>query len=235
MHRLFAGSRMRFAQNALAEAYARYPRADVDAQIRAQAGPVVDEINRMTAVFAGKTENYEYVSALGLSNFYFGFDIETEISFEMRRNFVCPNPVTYEDVVSNIDSATYIDCAISEGRRTLNFQIKRYPQVRLLHTNGAFLAWLDTEVFAHYAPMNGTILVVLLQPNTPPAQTALRFSELSAALLVKQSPISFDEVAVSYTDYNNGHQTAALHKLYPREERIDFPLEQVLMRFRGEI
>ena len=195
----------------------------------------MDEINEATKAFALRTENVEFASALGLSNFYFGFDIETEVSFEMRRNFVRPDPVTYEDIVSNINSGTHIDCAVGRDGQTLDFQVKRYPQTRLAHTNEALLAWLDAEVFARYADMNGTILVILLQPNTPPAQTALRFPDLSAALLAKQSAISFDEVAVSYTDFGNGRQTATLHKLYPREERIDFPLGQVIRRFRGEI
>lgn len=235
MRALFVASRKAFAESALNAAYQKYPLADVQAQVAASFGPIVDEINKETNRFARETENVEFVTALGLSDFYFGPDVQTQVSFEMRRDFQRDVTLSYESLIAGIESATHIDCAIAANGQSLAFQIKRYPQAHLDHTNEALLSYLDNDVFPHYPNMQGTILVILLQPNSPPAPTAFRFPELSAALLDGSRTITFDEVALSYTDIVNGSPFAVLHKLYPLDSRQEISLDIMLKRFRGEV
>lgn len=232
---LFVSSRRSFAEVKLNEALERYPREEVIRQITAQAGPVVDEINRATELFARRTENVEFVTALGLSDFYFGPDTPTTISFEMRREYTGSPITTYEELIDNIESATHIDCVVTDGNQLLSFQIKRYPQAYLEHTNDAFMRWLTQDVLPHYPNMAGMTLVILLQPNTPPEQSAFNFQELSASLTHIGDDITFDGIALSYTDFGNGRQLAVLHKLYPEHRRTVAPLDWMLQRFRGEV
>lgn len=235
LHSLFVASRRSFAETKLNEALQQYPHEEVSKQISAQTGPIVDEINRATESFARRTENVEFVTALGLSDFYFGPDTPTTISFEMRREFTGGPIATYEELIDNIESSTHIDCAVSDGARTLSFQIKRYPQAYLEHTNEAIINWLTQEVLPHYPNMEGMTLIILLQPNTPPTQSAFNFQELSVALTHIENTITFDEIALSYTDFSNGNQLAVLHKLYPEHRRVVAPLDWMLQRFRGEV
>ena len=88
----------------------------------------MDEINHATESFARRTENVEFVTALGLSDFYFGPDTPTTISFEMRREFTGGPIATYEELIDNIESSTHIDCAVSDGART---RISITPMKRL--------------------------------------------------------------------------------------------------------
>lgn len=207
---------------------------EIRQQVAAQAGPIVEDMNRATEAFARRTENVEFVTALGLSDFYFGPDTETTISFEMRRDFRPRSDATYEEITQNIESATHVDCAVTDGTRSLNFQIKRYPQAYLEHSNDAFLSWLDEDVIAGYGEMNGTILIVLLQPTQPPGPTAFRFTPLSEAIAARADNITFDEIALSYTDIARGRQLAVLHRMYPVHRRTVAPLEWMMMRFRGQ-
>lgn len=235
MNQLFVESRKKFAKDFLEELKTRYSYEEVVSQTTAQAGPVVDELNRALDGFARDTDNVEFATALGLSDFYFGPDAKTTISFEMNRNFKASGAMTYEELIAGMEKNTHIDCAIAGDGKSLNFQIKRYPQAHLEHTNEAFLAGLDVKVFEYYANMGGTILVVVLQQNSPPTQTAFRFTELSEELQARKAKITFDEVVLLYTDYSNGKKLAVLHKLYPEHKRIVAPMEWMLKRFRGEL
>ncbi len=234
MLRLFLESRIRTTQELLRDAIAANSYDEVKRQVMSKTGPIVDEMMKTPEAFARRTENVEFVTALGLSDFYFGPRAETSISFEMKRGFRPGENLTYEEILNNIESATHIDCAITEGGKTLTFQIKRYPQAYLEHTNDAFLKWLDEEIIEGYGNMNGTILVVILQPNTPPAPTAFRFRQLGESITSRARNITFDEIALTYTDFANNQQLAVLNRLFPKYERTATPLEWVMRRFRGQ-
>ncbi len=233
MHRLLVISKKAQAVAKLAELSQRYPREEIERQFASQTGPITEEINASSEAFARKTENVEFVTALGLSDFYFGSEVQTDVSFEMRRNFDGGSVKTYEDLIQNIANDTHIDCAINGKGQDLIFQIKRYPQKYLEHTNESILDYLGTEVFPHYPKMD-SILVVLLQPDPPYTKTNFRFPELATALNERSELIPFNEVAFTYTDASNGIMTSVLNKLYPNPEISTIPTEQMLKRFRGE-
>ena len=234
MNALFVMAKKVQAVQTLVDLSQRYSREEIERQLTAQAGPVFDEVTASSVAFADRTENVEFVTALGLSDFYYGADTQTNISFEMRRNF---NGVvaTYDNLVQNIESATHIDAAITHAGSTRHFQIKRYSQERLDHTNDALLNYLDTNVIPHYGDMRGTTLIVLLQPDPAYRQTAFRFPELATALQERSAQITFDEVALFYSDASKGAETTVLHRLYPDYEILSIPTEQMLKRFRGEV
>lgn len=229
--RLFLASRRSFARNLFLKFLKKCGRKEIAKQLNNEAGEIVDAINSESNVSARKTENVEVMTALQLSDFYFPHN-ETEICFAMRRNIDINRVQSYEDLVSGFENATHVDCSIRSADKHLSFQIKRYPQEYLLHTNEAFLDWFRNDVISHYGNMKGTILSIILQPNVF-EETALHFSSLASSLEEMKDIITFDEVVLIYNDHKK--QLLALHEIFPEHKRKVIPLDWALKRFRGEV
>ena len=231
---LYVTSQREFVSQILIAFSFRYSEEEIRSQVSLVSGEIVDEINARTESFARRTENVEFLMSIGLSDFYFGEEAETKISFEMRRGFN-GEIKTYEDLIQNIESSTHIDCSISFENEVRHFQIKRYPQEYLKHTNEAFLNYLDQQIIPHYSNMVGTTLVVILQPNPSHTPKEFRFEELAEALHERAETITFDEVALAYSDATGGVENSFLHRLHPYYEISSIPTDRILRRFRGEI
>lgn len=235
IRKLLIESRKQYAASVFAEAVKQYGRQEAERQIMAQSGPIVDKINEVAESLAKKTENVELITGLGLADLYFGPDSKTSISFEMKPGFAGGKLSTYADLIANIATSTHIDCSISDGKQNYDFQIKRYPQAYLEHTNEAFLKWLE-EVLQGYSEMSGTTLVIILQPNIPPTQkTLFDFPRLSSELSARSNSITFDGIALTYTDSRRDGEYSVLHRIYPKNEKAFMSLPMMLKRFRGEI
>lgn len=229
--KLFTDSRKKSAVEKLNELIQKYSREAVEEQIVKQKGTIIDELNLLIEKFANKTENVEFLTALSLTEFYFGGNDDTKVAFELKASADPKKITNYEKLMQAIESNTHIDCAVG----SLVFQIKRYPQKHLEHSNEALLKYLDKEVFPGYSSMKGTVLVLILQPaSSVPEKTAFDFKKLSEALI--ERGISFDEVVLFYTDFETKTNRffSVLHRLYPKEERIVINQEKMLGRLRGE-
>lgn len=205
-------------------------RGEIAKQLNDGAGEVINAVNAESKSFTHRTENVEIIKALQLSDFYFPNN-ETEICFAMRRNVDPKNVKSYEDLVLGFENATHIDCLIKSKSKSLAFQIKRYPQEYMAHTNEIFLKWIE-DIFSHYGNMKGTILSVILQPAEPYNKNDFNFSKLAISLSKIQEKITFDEVVLTYNDAN---KYVVLHKIFPEHKRLLIPLYWALKRFRGEI
>ncbi|MDP3725445.1 MAG: hypothetical protein Q8R20_03195 [Nanoarchaeota archaeon] len=223
-------SRRNFVRNLFYKCLEKFSREEIEKQLNTQTGELMDAINTESELSVRKTENAEVITALQLSDFYFPDD-ETEICFAMRRNVDTNNVKSYEGLVSGFENATHIDCLIKLANKGISFQIKRYPERHLPHTNEAFVDWFK-NVLSHYGNMKGTILSVTLQPAEPFNKNSFNFSELAISLSEMREIITFDEVALVYNDAN---EYVVLHKIFPKHKRLLVPLYWALKRFRGEV
>jgi len=178
---------------------------------------------------AKKTENVEILKALGLSDFYWPHS-ETEIFFELKKGVSPSSIVSYSDLVNGLEDNTHVDCQITGDGQTRSFQIKRYPQEYLEHSDGAFLQWLTDKVFCSYGDMSGTILVILLQPAVAFTKCPMDFTKLFSNLVDLKGIITFDEIVLSY---NEQSQYMVLHRLYPTHKRLLIPFSLALDRLKG--
>ncbi len=117
-----------------------------------------------TARFANKTENVEIITSFDLAEFYFPGE-NPQICFSVKDDFLSDTSVSYDSLIEGIESNTPIDCSIGANGREFHFQIKRYPQEYLAHTREALTNYI-IDTISGYGSMKGTILIVILQPNT---------------------------------------------------------------------
>ncbi|TSC84073.1 MAG: hypothetical protein G01um101417_342 [Parcubacteria group bacterium Gr01-1014_17] len=230
LQHLFLSFKGDFAQDLFQRALDRYSYEEIEVQLNNGKGVIIDAIAANSKLSSSKTENVEVLTALQLSDFYFPYN-ETAICFELRSD-VSPFAIkSYQDLTSALEDNTYVDCSVIYGDKKMSFQIKRYPQKHLEHKNEAFMKWFESKR-RHYGEMNGTILVIILQPSGFSMSSKLNLTELAREFIFLKDEITFDEIVVFF---NDSMKYFTLYKLYPKEEKLLIPLEWGLKRFRGEI
>lgn len=188
-------------------------------QMREDRGAFGQAIADSTLKFSKNTKNVEIAVAIDLADFYLP-GIEAEICFGVKR---MPNAIpdfSYDDIEENIDGDTYIDCSLKSNERQFNFQIKRYPQFSHAYTNEAINNYIE-ETIDSYGNMKGTILIILLQPNSE-SQNDFSFSKIYEYILTIKEKISFDEINFIF-NYRN--QKKSLLKIFPFFKVTNKPLE----------
>lgn len=190
-----------------------------------ETGPFNDALAAAIRKFTNRTEHVEIQVALDLSNLYdFGPQDEILICFEMNKGFR-GRISTLSDLVTNIESATHVDCTIRSKKKEWRFQIKRYPSEYLEFTQEAIIAYLQ-EIFGKYGVMKGTNLILLLQPRGKAATTPLDFEKVHQALVSMKEVISFDKVAITF---NANNKDILLISVFP-----DFQIGSKPLQFRSE-
>src|SRR3989338_2976407 len=200
----------------------------IQEQLDNESGEIVDEINGAAADVAQKTEFVEFIVALQLADFYFP-NKQKGVSFDMRRGVDPGTITTFEELVGSFEDYTHVDCLVRSGESEISFQVKRY---RGDNTPDAFVEWLNTAVLKHYGKMNGTSLVILLQPVSD-GRGPLALDKLYEVFIREALPNgSFDGISLMYNDAESGHMV--LHELHPRHHRKLVELNLALARMRGD-
>lgn len=190
-----------------------------------ESGPFNDALTTEIKKFTNKTENVEIQIALDLSTLYdFGPQNEILVCFEMKGEFL-GKISTFSDLTTNIESATHVDCTIRSKNKEWHFQIKRYPSEYLEFTQEAIIAYFR-DTFGKYGRMNGTTLIILLQPTGKAVTTPLDFKKIHQALTSMREAVSFDEVAITF---NANNKSIMLARVFP-----DFRMGSKPLQFRSE-
>lgn len=171
--------------------------SEMTTQMENDKGIFYESMTEDTNKFTSKTQNVEILLATDLSEFYFP-KIETEICFEMKRNFSAPKNISYDEITANIENNTYIDCSIRSGKKKFDFQIKRYSQEHFAFTSGAMSDFI-LKVVRGYGDMSKTILIILLQPDKEP-KDHFDFKEIYNNISRIKNEISFDEINFVFND-----------------------------------
>jgi hypothetical protein len=181
-------------------------------------GAFNDAIVAERTKFTKKTENVEIMLAFQLAAFYFPDD-DAELCFMMRRDFSPASASSYDAIVAGIENDTAIDCTIKSDGREFNFQIKRCPQDYIVLTRDSLTAYIKKAV-AGYGDMRGTILILLLQPNTEAANN-LSFKQVHEDMAAMKDTISFDEIDFVFNDRN---QNIRWQQVFPQYGHAEQPL-----------
>ena len=188
-------------------------------QMEQDSGEFSEATTADTSKFSRVTANVEIGLALELADFYFP-DAYPDICFEMKSGFSGVIS-SYDNLVENIESATHVDCSIKLEGRQFNFQIKRYPQSYCEYTNEAIIEFLG-KTMKGYGDMNGTILIVLLQPEPDPkAFDKMDFKAIHAGLVAIKEKITFDEIDFIFNERN---QQIFWHQVFPQCGHAKKPL-----------
>ena len=187
-------------------------------QMESDNGPFAESIKRSTTKFSNRTENVEILTADHLSSLYFP-NIETDICFEMKDSFHGGIVTTYNELTENISQHTHIDCSISSGLRSFNFQIKRYPEPYKKITNEAVSSFIE-ETIKRYSDMKGTILIILLQAETPIPREGLDFDKIHK-YVSSMKRTGFDEINFIF---NKGNRHIHWRQVYPDHGYSEIPL-----------
>lgn len=230
IRQLWNESKRDFTKELFLKSLEKYKREEIEEQLNNKKGEIIDAINAESKLSSKKTENVEVMNALQLSDFYFPHE-ETDICFAMRRGVDIKEIKSYEDLVDSFENDTHVDCKVKAKERELFFQIKRYPQEYLAHSNEAFINWFENKVLLHYAGIKGTYLVIILQPTVPLAPNTLDIQKIADYLKINKDRLIFEEIALIYND----SKYFALHKLFPEHKRILVELEHGLKRMRGDL
>lgn len=232
LRNLLNNSRRDFSRKLFIRMKSKYGSDGIAKQLDEKKGELIDEINSNSKKLSLKKENVEIITALSLSDFYFP-RTETEITFELKKG-VKPDSISkYNDLVSALEDYTHIDCQIEGEEKKLFFQIKRYPQQYLGDSSNEFLNWFSEDVIGRYGDMEGTILVIIIQPSDKNSiENPTNLGELIDKILGIKDQISFDEVAFIYND--SIEKGFTLLKILPNQKRLVIPLELGLARLRGD-
>jgi len=171
--------------------------SEMTTQMENDEGAFYEAMTEDTNKFSAITQNAEILLATDLSEFYFP-KIETEICFEMKRNFSAPPNISYDEITANIENDTYIDCSIKSNEKQFDFQIKRYAQKYFLFTSEAMSEFI-IKVIRGYGDMSKTILIVLLQPDKEP-KDHFDFKEIHDNICAIKNEISFEEINFVFND-----------------------------------
>jgi hypothetical protein len=173
--------------------------SELTSQMEKDAGTFYEAMVADTSKFTTITENVEILVATDLSGFYFpGF--ETEVCFEMRSNFKAPKNISYDDIVTGLESNTHIDCSIRSNEKQFDFQIKRYSQKHFSFTSEVMTEYIK-NVIKSYGDMKGTILIIVLQPDTQPKEH-FNFKEIHKNISTIKDKVSFNEINFLFNDEN---------------------------------
>lgn len=178
--------------------------------------------------FSRKTKNEEIYLAFELSNFYFGLDKETNICFSMKNNFRKKRVESYDELLENIESGTFIDCLIKYNEAELRFQIKGYKGEYQQFTNDAIFEYLKGKVFSHYGDMSGIILAVILQPHIS-SKIDVDFKKVHSDLVLFSEKITFSEIIFVY---NENNQNIVLRRLFPDIIVSKYPIKFQSKKYR---
>mgnify|MGYP001578198932 CR=1 FL=1 len=181
-----------------------------------------------TTKFTSKTENVEAFLAIDLSDFYFPNE-ESEICFEMKSGFSIPVEIDYDTLIKEIECDTHIDCSVRSKGKVFNFQIKRYPQAHLEHTTESLTKYIK-ETVNGYGNMAGSILIILLQPNTE-TPSEINFKEIHKNIMSIKDKISFEEINFLFNDKN---QYIMWHQVFPECGHCKKPLVLLSERYQKE-
>ena len=230
LRKLFTDSRKEKVRANYERLLKAFSKQELEQQLDKGEGEIVDSINEMAATAGADNANVEVFTALGLTDFYYP-DTEAEIAFEISDK-VDPASITkYEQLTSAFETSTPVDCRVSSGEETLNFQIKRYPYPHLEFTPEAIVSWFE-KVIGHYGDMSDTKLCILLQPSGDYKEGVLDIGKVTTGIQALSEQISFNEVVFTY---NEGMQHMVLHKVHPEAKRLLIPLDWALARMRGDI
>lgn len=231
LRELFQEQQVRLAWESFTKWSKIYTREEFHAQVKADNGPIVDELRTSIKDRVNMSEYTEIVIALQLADFYFP-DGDKQICFEIRRGVDPKSIKRLEDLVAAFEDATHIDCLVQDKEKKFAFQIKRY---RGDNTARALIDWIKgKKVFKRYGNMSGTILVVVLQ-SISGSTVAMDLGEVEKLFTDEAAPLAtFDEVELSYTvTQDDGKQYTALHKLLREHKRLLIPLDWALGRLKG--
>lgn len=207
-----------------------FSRQEIAQQFNKGEGAIFDSYDEMAVALGTDNANVEVLTALCLADFYYP-EGEAEIAFEISDKVDPEMITTYEELTSSFETDTPVDCRLSSGKETLNFQIKRYPYPHLEFTSEAIVSWFE-KVIGHYGDMSDIKLCVLLQPSGDYREGVLDLGKVTAGIQDLSGQISFNEVMFSY---NEGMQHMVLHKVYPDAKRLLVSLDWALARMRGDI
>lgn len=198
-------------------------------QVKNDTGEVGTFVQKDTDKLTNKTENTEILMAFDLADFYFGLETNPEICFDMRNDFKSESVRSYDNLVSQIESYTDIDCSIKDSEQSFDFQIKRFPQKYLEHNNETVIKYFEEDVFPHYTKNNNMILAVLLQPHPPFSDSDLDFKILNQYLVSIKEKINFSEIIFVF---NINNEKLALSRVYPDYVSSTKPLELLSDKYK---
>ncbi len=206
----------------------KLPRAEIKRQLDTQKGVLIDSIRGFIKSMTKQTEFVEFIAALQLADFYFP-NTNKDICFELKRNTKPEDIKSYQDLIENIESGTYVDCEVRSSRQIISFQIKRdYSD----HTPTGFATWLNKKVFIKkYGDMSGTTLVIFLRAPTDNSMIEIDkfYSEFTKICTGK---IFFDKVCLLYHD--GGSKQMVLHEFHPKNHRLLIDRDLAMARIRGD-
>jgi len=196
-------------------------------QMEQGSGVFDDSMSKDTTKFTNKTENVEAFLAIDLSDMYFP-DEESKICFEMKKGF-SSSEITFDELIAGVECDTHIDCSVKGKEKSFYFQIKRYPQAYLEHTTESITKYIK-EAVGGYGDMTGTILVILLQPNTE-TPSEIDFPKIYQNLQSIKDKISFQEIDFIFNDKN---QYIIWHQVFPESGHYKKPLVLLSDRYKKE-
>jgi len=194
-----------------------------------ESGPFDAAVTAAIERFTNKTENVEVHLAIALANIYdFGPPEQVTICFEMKSKFN-GKVNSLNDLTTNIENYTHVDCAIQSSGEEWRFQIKQYPSTYLDFTTEGIVNYLE-KIFAKYGDMADTKLILLLQPDTQEAaMTELDFKAMHQRLLSMAKNISFSEVAIVF---NENMKIISLIRVFPDFKKGKTPLQFLSPKYK---